>query len=411
MNKAFLLFACLCLGSFFAQAQTAYIPNSDDGTYSVIDVNTATVTATIQVAPDSTSCLRTIWATDDGKEIWIADDIGDAIFIFNTADNMAVDTIPAGEAPVILVAPGGDKAYISNFGDSTVMVVDGINHVITDTIIVGGEPGLPAITPDGSELYVPIGDFDQVIVIDLASHMVTDTFPVGVEPEILEINPAGTELYVANFQDTVVTVIDIVNKTITDTIQSGLGQAGIAFTPDGSTAYVANIFGATVSVINTSTKTVVDTIDVGDNPSGVNVTPDGNQVYAVNQGSDNVMVIDVASNAVVDTIEVGGGPVAAGHFISIFPKVLSIDEEITAGANIKLYPNPVSAELTISLELIRQESLSYRVHNTLGQVLTSGNLIIGQDELNLDVHNMEAGMYFLSIEGTGWTQTASFVKQ
>lgn len=131
-------------------------------------------------------------------------------------------------------------------------------------------------------------------------------------------------------------------------------------------------------MIDVATKTVIATVPVGEDPSGVNVTPDGSQVYVVNQGSDNVMIIDVATNMVVDTIEVGGEPVAE--------------------------------DLNISLALIRQESISYQVHNLLGQNLTQGQVRIGQEQLSLDVRDLKSGLYFLSIQGTGWIQTQSFVK-
>lgn len=86
----------LLLSGFILQAQTAYIPNAADGTYSVIDVSTATVTETITVAPDSTSCLRSIWAGVNGNKIWIGDDIADVVYVFNTGDNTPADTIATG---------------------------------------------------------------------------------------------------------------------------------------------------------------------------------------------------------------------------------------------------------------------------------------------------------------------------
>jgi YVTN family beta-propeller protein len=158
--------------------------------------------------------------------------------------------------------------------------------------------------------YITNFDDKTVTVIDTATNTVTATIPVGANPEGVGVTPDGRTVYVANVGETFVSVIDTATNTVTATIPVGAGPFGVAVTPDGSTVYVGTGFNpGTVSVIDTATNTVTATIPVF-GPSGVAVTPDGSSVYVVYSGFivNTVTVIDTATNTVTATIPVGAGP-------------------------------------------------------------------------------------------------------
>ena len=52
------------------------------------------------------------------------------------------------------ISPDGKYAYVSNFGDGTVSIIDSIAPCVTHTIDVGGHPEASAVGPDGHRLYV-----------------------------------------------------------------------------------------------------------------------------------------------------------------------------------------------------------------------------------------------------------------
>src|SRR5262245_48338091 len=46
------------------------------------------------------------------------------------------------------------KAYVTNFGDNTVSVIDATTNTVTATIPVGSNPAGIAVTPNGAVAYV-----------------------------------------------------------------------------------------------------------------------------------------------------------------------------------------------------------------------------------------------------------------
>ena len=55
------------------------------------------------------------------------------------------------------LSPDGKRAYITNFGDRTLSVVDTITNSVTTTVDVPGYPEAVAVSPDGERIYV--GDY------------------------------------------------------------------------------------------------------------------------------------------------------------------------------------------------------------------------------------------------------------
>ena len=67
------------------------------------------------------------------------------------------------------------------------------------TIPVGNGPNAMAVNPAGTYAYVANYNDNTVSVIDTATNTVTATIPVGHVPDAVAVNPAGTYVYVANF--------------------------------------------------------------------------------------------------------------------------------------------------------------------------------------------------------------------
>ncbi|MCH9802114.1 MAG: YncE family protein, partial [Actinomycetia bacterium] len=87
---------------------------------------------------------------------------------------IAVGNNPAGVA----ITPDGSTAYVTNFENSNVSVIDTATNTVTTTIAVGDEPAGVAITPDGSTAYVPNFENNNVSVIDTATNTVGNTIAV-----------------------------------------------------------------------------------------------------------------------------------------------------------------------------------------------------------------------------------------
>ena len=69
--------------------------------------------------------------------------------------------------------------------------------------------------------------------------------------------------------------------------------------------------------------------------------------------------------------------------------------------NLTVYPNPAATVLKVNLSLQRPENISFEVVNNLGQtVLTfQSDMPEGKTVKNIDIQNLEGGMYYLIVKG------------
>ncbi len=300
-----------------ANAQNAYITNQGNGTVSVINTATNTVTATVPIGTQPYG----VAVTPDGTKAYITDVQHNTASVIDTANNTVVATIPVGNgASGIAVNPDGSKAYVANLYDNTVSVIDTASNAVIAAIPVGRNPIGVAVSPDSTKVYVTNGSDDTVSIINTVTNTVAATVPVGHEPNGIAITPDGAKAYVANHRNAnSVSVIDTASNTVVATISVGDFPVGVAVTPDGTKAYVGNndgiVANGTISVIDTATNTVTTTITVGYNPTGISYTPDGARAYVANNYGNTVSVIDTGSNTVVATIPGFNSPIAYGNFI------------------------------------------------------------------------------------------------
>src|ERR1035437_10056773 len=117
----FLFSSVLMFAGMVGFAQTAYIANNTDGTVSVINVSTGSVSTTITVGSHPFG----VSVSHDGNKVYITN-INDAtVSVINTSNNTVSATIPVGVGPQgIAVSPDGSKVYVSNIGTNTVSVIN-----------------------------------------------------------------------------------------------------------------------------------------------------------------------------------------------------------------------------------------------------------------------------------------------
>ena len=310
----------------------AYVMNSQEGTVSVIDTATNTVSTIIPVGTDP----HMIAFTPDGARAYITDASDGAVFVIATATNAVVATIPGNrQSRHVAITPDGLSAYVS--GGDDIAVIDTQTNTVIDTI--SGVATQIAITPDGSRAYATAdlnGDI-LVLVIDTTTNSVLTTIPVGGAPIGIAITPDGTKVFVAGGSDSdTVAVIDADTNTIIATIPLEGNLYAVAITPDGSRAYVADSRESGLWVIDAASNTVITNIsDVF--PTDVTITPDGAKAYATDALGDTVSVIDTATHTVTATI-----PIIRPYGIAIAPPISDSSPvpDVSAGPDSDSSPIP-----------------------------------------------------------------------
>lgn len=237
--------------------------------------------------------------------------------VIDTNTDTLVASIAVGGGPSgIAITPDGLRAYVTNFDNNSVSIIDTVNRVVIGSPItagIGTNPWGIAITPDGSKAYVANYYDGTVSVIDIASGVVVSTITGFYTPEAVAITPNGEYAYVSNSYDNTVSVIDIATDTI---VGSPIVLPGtppdvlchaLAVTLDGSELCV--IVTDTVIpecyavVISTTSNTVIGSpISLPNGGQGIAMTPNELYAYVVSQGSLIANVVDLASDSVVNNV-------------------------------------------------------------------------------------------------------------
>ncbi|WP_208025575.1 YncE family protein [Niastella caeni] len=227
----------------------AYIVNGETNTLSVINLNSNTVTDTIE-----------LMSSGAGMPMWPHH------VYHHTAGDMH---------HLAIGVPGMDLSEGHSGGmagmKGKVLVVDGVKGTVLKELEVPAMNHNAVYSPDGNEIWTSqMGMNGKVLVYDAKTFTLKKTIAVGMEP------------------------------------------AEVTFSADGSKAYVANGGDNTVSVIDPATKTVITTIAVDADPVGAWVGYDG-KMYVDNEEGESISVVDVATNTVVQTIPLGFMPGSAAH--------------------------------------------------------------------------------------------------
>jgi aminopeptidase N len=135
-----------------------------------------------------------------------------------------------------------------------------------------------------------------------------------------------------------------------------------------------------------------------------------------NGSRDTVVTFNHLRSGQVETFDVGFTP----DTVIIDPdlKLLSAQnvvtraDQFTADNTIKVYPNPVGDQFSISLTKFSQPSASVTIHNAAGQLMYKKLLELpaGNDLLNIPSASWSSGMYVIRISSNGFNHVQRIIK-
>lgn len=164
-----------------------YVGLFDEDKIAVIDALTNTVIT--YYATDSR--VTGVDISRDGSKLYVANQNGNTLIVFNTATGARIATIPLGP-PADPLGVGGaagitlnyanTRAYVAIQDSSTVKVVDLSTNTVIKTIPVGGHPFGIDIVPDDTRVYVGCINSGTMDVINTSTNSVMAQVPVGLLP-------------------------------------------------------------------------------------------------------------------------------------------------------------------------------------------------------------------------------------
>jgi YVTN family beta-propeller protein len=193
-------------GGFYAPAvavlpdnSRAYVVNSvapsvvsPNGSLSVIDLATSTVTATVPLERNSTAMA----VAPDGRAVYVTNSGSDTVSKVSTTTNTVEATIAVGRFPsAIDISPDGSRIFVANGGNGTISVIDANLDAVLRVIPAGSSavPPVAVAAPSPSRVFVAFGVAVQLL--NAADGATVGATPIGGNGRFARA-PSGTPVYV-----------------------------------------------------------------------------------------------------------------------------------------------------------------------------------------------------------------------
>ena len=260
----------------------------------------------------------------DGRSVWVAGNLTNSVSVLDTASGaehriaLSSRTCPVDDQGfdssngrdclfpyTVVLSTGGKTAYVSDWGQDTVSVIDVASGKVRGTIKVGTHPSAMTLSKGGDRLYVTVTDGDSIAAVDTRSDRLVRTFSVspypgahvGSQPNALALSPDGQTLYTANAGNNDLDVIRLGGSGQPDKvlghIPTGWYPSAVAVAPNGGRLFVANARG----------------LGAGPNPKGPN--PEKSPESTADQYVGSMIKGTVSSIATPDAATPPGGPALA----------------------------------------------------------------------------------------------------
>jgi YVTN family beta-propeller protein len=220
--------------------QSALVANVDDGTISVINLATRTVSQTISLPPLNGFPMRPsgIAILPDGSKAYVADHVdlpGGAVYVIDLTTMKFSTMFNVGGFPAsIAVTPDGSQVWVASWGGGRVDVYDTLTNTVVTGFSVPQANGV-AFNPTGTRAYMASGSLGTVIVADTSTYQVVAQIPAGIYPHAVLVSATGRHVFVTDPLGNSIALIDAsankVLRTIKLKAQHPLGLAFVAKSP------------------------------------------------------------------------------------------------------------------------------------------------------------------------------------
>src|SRR5215471_5378058 len=211
-------------------------------------------------------------------------------------------------------AASAPKAYIGNFADSTVSVIDTNANKVIATIPVEQGPHGMAISNDGRTVYVTGDGSSSLSIIDTTTDRVAKTVEVGKTPNGVALTPDGRLLLVTIYAEDRLAFLDTATLAVVGSV--GVPKPHTAsISPDGRLVYVTSQEPGhfALTIVDVAARAVVRSVPLEKTPRDAEFSYDGKKFYFTEAGVSAVEVLDPASDKIVAEMPTGVSPHYVGY--------------------------------------------------------------------------------------------------
>jgi len=216
--------------------------------------------------------------------------------------------IRVGVAPTrVILAPSGERAWVTNQFTKDVAVVDLAWHRRTGSIPMEGDPLGAALSPDSRVLYVTT-NLDRLCacaLMDSGGRIVRSTALPQACTELV-VHPAGHRVFVPTWKAGCILELDARSLSLIHRYEVGGRPLGIAVSSDGLRLYCGNEHGWLDLVHLPTGKIVRRTFETP--VVEMALTPDQAILYVSQRAAGRIAMINAHTLVTVGTLETGGLP-------------------------------------------------------------------------------------------------------
>ncbi len=273
-------------------------PTQSSGSVSVIATDTNTISATIEVQrnPQSISVDTT------GQRAFVANFGSSTISVLDLASHRQIAVEATAEHPnSALISHDGRTLLVTSPSTGTITLyspaIPPLSNAATSTTKVGfgppltlrstipGCPGATAsvILPDSSKAFIACSTRNQVMAVSLAA--APDSWAAKQDSGLLT--------------DHVLALLDV-----------GVNPTFLALKPDGGEIFVSNSGSDSISEISTQTNEVGSTYAIGNHPTRGIVSGDNGALWVSNSGADSISLYSIDDGKFLSSLHTGSSPAA-----------------------------------------------------------------------------------------------------
>ena len=284
--------------SFSFDGQSAYIAAAGSDRITVVDCHTLEISDTLPV--DGTPLGVIELPSHDA--LAVSAFRSDHIAQVSLSDGAIGKQLTTGQGSSLFVGPFGANLYlIPTETANKVRVFDAKAFSMQDDYPTGARPFPPGVTSDGRKAFVPNYDDGTVTVIDLWNKRVLTTVTVGAHPSGATVLPDDINVAVVVRGENKIAIINTASHLVVDSLQDGIGKSPFSFvvSTDKRLAYVNNTADNDISVVDLAIRKVIAHIATGKIPIVMAVHPQTDELWVGCEGSDELYIIETPKREIV----------------------------------------------------------------------------------------------------------------
>ncbi len=274
--------------AFRRDGSRAVVAAAGSDRLTVVDTRNHSVTGTI---PFDSVPLGVAWLGDGSI---LATRFGANRAARLTESGSLTHTLRTGAGPSLLTGPLPNGTFlISVERAGRLLVIDADLDIVAD-YPAGDRPFPPAATSDGRLAFVPNYNDGTVTVVDLWNRRIIDTVVVGTHPSGGVVMPGDIEYAVAVRGDDRISFINTASHRVTHSIDNiGDSPFSVVLSTNGRLGFVNNTASHDVAVFDTRSERVIARIPVGEQPIVMGVHPSGGELWVSSEGSHELSVVTI----------------------------------------------------------------------------------------------------------------------